>query len=96
MDQTDWCSYGAKHGSQSCTCLKQSQQEDNLESQMLPGGLLKGLKGSLVSWCRKTAKGSRGDAPLVLRVCLYGTIQEMSEIPSLLTLMGEFPFVSQG
>ena len=88
-----WCSYAAKHGSQSCTCLN---PKPTLKVKCFREASLRGSKGALSAGAEKTGKGSNRGCPLVLRVCLYGTIQETSEIPSLLTLMGEFPFVSQG
>ena len=99
MDQNGWCPmFLCSQAWISILPLPEpkANRKTTLKVKCFREASLKGAKGALSVGAEKTGKGSKRGWPLVLRVRLYGTIQETSEIPSLLTLMGEFSFVSQG
>ena len=99
MDQTDWClMFLCSQAWISILHLPEpkANRKTILKVKCFLEASLRGSKGASSAGAEKEGKFPRGDTPLVLRVCLYGTIQETSETPSLLTLMVEFPFVSQG
>ena len=98
MDQTDWClMFLCSQAWISILHLPEpkANRKTILKVKCFREASLKGSKGPLSAGAENRERFQEGML-LVLRVCLYGTIQETSEITSLLTLMGEFPFVSQG
>ena len=70
------------------------QEEYRLEGQMLQGGLLDWFQRSLIQLVQNQWEVPGGYAPPAFGSVSVETIQETSEILSLLMLKGEFPSLS--
>ena len=70
------------------------QEEYRLEGQCFKEASLIGSNGALFSWCKTSERFQEGTLLLPLGLSLWKTVQETSEILSLLMLKGEFPSLS--
>ena len=70
------------------------REEYRFEGQMLQGGLLDWFKRSLIQLVQDQCEVPGGYAPPAFGSVSVETIQEVSEILSLLMLKGEFPSLS--